>query len=57
MLEVDDIGKAKQKLKMSKTKIIGDIRAESYGKLLTFEDPNGHWIEFYEPRRPGDNNT
>jgi len=29
-------------------KLIGDIREEPYGKLLTFEDPDGHWLEFFE---------
>ena len=25
-----------------------NIREEPYGKLLTFEDPDEHWLEFYQ---------
>ena len=50
MFEVDDIEKMKKKLLSNKVKLIGAIRAESYGKLLTFEDPDGHWLELFEPR-------
>ena len=32
-------------------KLIGGVREESYGKLLTFEDPDGHWLEFFENKR------
>ena len=35
-------------LKEKKVKMIGEIRTEPYGKLLTFEDPDGHWLEFYQ---------
>jgi metallothiol transferase len=29
-------------------KLIGEIRDEEYGSLLTFEDPDGHWLEIYQ---------
>ena len=38
----------------SKTRIMFEVedielaRDEPYGKLLTFEDPDGHWLEFYQ---------
>jgi len=32
-------------------KLIGGVREESYGKLLTFEDLDGHWLEFFENKR------
>ncbi len=40
-------------LKNKQVKLIGAIRSESYGKLLTFEDPDGHWLEFYQKRADG----
>ena len=49
MFQVKDIEKMKLKLLEHKVKLIGDIRKEKYGKLLTFEDPNGHWLELFEP--------
>ena len=48
MFEVDDIEKMRKHLASLGVKLIGDIREEPYGKLLTFEDPNGHWLEFFE---------
>ena len=39
---------ARDELKSKNVKIIGNIREEPYGKLLTFEDPDGHWLEFYQ---------
>lgn len=50
MFQTDDIEKAREKLQKQSVKIIGDIRHEPYGKLLTFEDPNGHWLELFEPK-------
>ena len=35
----------------SRVKLIGGVREESYGKLLTFEDLDGHWLEFFENKR------
>lgn len=49
MFKVKDILKCKQSLIKTNIKLIGDIRNEPYGKLLTFEDPDGHWLELYEP--------
>ena len=49
MFQVKDIEKMKLTLLKHKVKLIGDIRKEKYGKLLTFEDPNGHWLELFEP--------
>ena len=49
MFQVDDIELMKEKLIESEKKLIGNIRKEKYGKLLTFEDPNGHWLELFDP--------
>ena len=49
MFETDDIELLFDTLKQRGVKLIGAIREEPYGKLLTFEDPDGHWLEFYEP--------
>ena len=48
MFETDDIEQEKKHMLNLGVKIIGDIRNEPYGKLLTFEDPDGHWLELYE---------
>lgn len=48
MFETDDIETVYNELKDKKVKMIGTIRSEPYGKLLTFEDPDGHWFEFYQ---------
>ena len=48
MFEVDNIEEMKNHLLSLSVKVIGDIREEPYGKLLTFEDPDGHWLEFFE---------
>ena len=49
MFEVDDLNQAKKRIELGGIKII-NIREEEYGKLLTFEDPNGHWLELFEPK-------
>lgn len=49
MFQVANIEDAKRKLETREVNIIGGIRKEEYGKLLTFEDPNGHWLELFEP--------
>ena len=28
-----------------------DLGETAFGKLLTFEDPDGHWLEFFENTR------
>lgn len=48
MLETDDIEALYKDLTSKKVKFIGEIRNEPYGKLLTFEDPDGHWLEFFQ---------
>ena len=48
MFETDDIELVYEELKNKGVKTIGEIRTEPYGKLLTFEDPDGHWLEFYQ---------
>ena len=53
MFETNDIESLYRELKNKDVTFIGEIRDESYGKLLTFEDPDGHWLEFYQNR---DNN-
>jgi len=52
MFQVDDMQAMKNILIDNHVKVMGDIRNEVYGKLLTFEDPNGHWLELYEPIKP-----
>lgn len=42
MFQVDNIGIMRKKFKENGVKMIGGIRNESYGKLMTFKDPNGH---------------
>lgn len=46
MLEAEDIELVRDELRSKNVKIIGNIREELYGELLTFEAPNGHWPEF-----------
>lgn len=48
MFETDNIELVYEELKEKKVKMIGEIRAEPYGKLLTFQDPDEHWLEFYQ---------
>ena len=48
MFEVDNIEEMRKHLISLGVKLIGGIREEPYGKLLTFEDPDGHWLEFFE---------
>ena len=48
MLQIDNLDTMKQKLESCNVKIVR-IREEKYGRLLTFEDPNGHWLELFEP--------
>lgn len=48
MFEVDQIEEMKKHLIALNVKLIGEVRNEPYGKLLTFEDPDGHWLEFFE---------
>lgn len=53
MFQVVNIEACQQQLIDNKVKIIGSLRVEPYGKLLTFEDPNGHWLELFEPTKCG----
>lgn len=48
MFEVENIEVIYQELIYKEVPIIGEIRYETYGKLLTFEDPDGNWFEFFE---------
>lgn len=48
MFETDNIKSLYQELNSKKIKLIGNIRNETYGKLLTFEDPDGNWLEFFQ---------
>jgi metallothiol transferase fosB len=52
MFEVARIEEMQEHLISLGVKRIGSIRKEPYGKLLTFEDPDGHWLEFFEPHPP-----
>ena len=49
MFEVARIEEMQEHLISLGVKRIGSIRKEPYGKLLTFEDPDGHWLEIFEP--------
>ena len=51
MFEVNDIEKMRRYLISLGVKLNGGIREEAYGKLLTFEDPDGHWLEFFENKQ------
>ena len=51
MFEVNDIEKMRRHLVSLGVNLIGDVREETYGKLLTFEDLDGHWLEFFENKR------
>ncbi|WP_432895607.1 VOC family protein [Treponema socranskii] len=51
MFEVNDIEKMRRHLVSLGVNLIGDVREEAYGKLLTFEDLDGHWLEFFENKR------
>lgn len=44
MLSVKNIEERKESLVRNGVKIIGDIRHEKYGKLLTVENPDGHGL-------------
>jgi metallothiol transferase len=48
MFQVDDIKTMQKRLEENGVRVIAGIRNHSYGKLLTFEDPNGHWLELFE---------
>ena len=48
MFETNNIELVYKELNEKKVKMIGEIRTEPYGKLLTFEDPDGHWLEIYQ---------
>lgn len=50
MFLVNNIEDWQNHLKKQKVTLIGHIRNLSYGKLLTFQDPNGHWLELFEER-------
>ena len=51
MFEVARIEEMQEYLISLGVKRIGSIRKEPYGKLLTFEDLDGHWLEFFENKR------
>ena len=46
MLEAEDIELVRDELRSKNVKIIGNIREELYGELLTFEASNGHCRSF-----------
>ena len=49
MFQVADITAKESELKVQGIKIINKM-IEAYGTIVTFEDPDGNWLEFYEPR-------
>lgn len=50
MLEASDLETAQKELEKKGVKFVGEIRRDSYGNILTFQDPNGHWLELFEPK-------
>ncbi len=48
MLETKDIVAFYRNLLAKGVKCIGEIREETYGFLLTIEDPDGHWLELFQ---------
>ena len=48
-LEASPIEKTINILKNKKTKFINDLEVFSYGKTITFADPDGNLIGLYEP--------
>jgi metallothiol transferase len=51
MFEVKDIETFYDDATGKGIKCIGGIRNERYGSLLTFEDPDGHWLEVYQANK------
>lgn len=51
MFEVDNIESLYEELKSKNVCFISTIRYENYGKLLTFENPDGNWLEFFENKK------
>ena len=51
MLQVDNLQQMHQELTKQGVRIVGKIRIEPYGKILTIEDPNGHWLELFQPSK------
>ena len=51
MFQTDDIKNAAKQVEKNGGKLIGSVRKENYGNLQTFEDPNGHWLELFEPKK------
>jgi predicted enzyme related to lactoylglutathione lyase len=49
MFQVGDIAAKENELKTQGIKIVNKMD-EAYGVILTFEDHDGNWLEFYEPR-------
>lgn len=51
MFETNNIENFYKRAMECKIKLITSIREESYGKLFTIEDPDGHWIEIFENKK------
>lgn len=49
MFQVSDISAKEAELKSMDVKIVNKMN-EPYGDLITFEDLDGNWLEFYEPK-------
>lgn len=50
--EVDDISAEKDRLQRAGVRLRGDIvELEGTGRILAFEDPDGHVLELWEPPR------
>jgi metallothiol transferase len=55
MFQVDNLESIRRELDENSVKII-QVRDKAYGRLLTFEDPNGHWLELFQPKSRGADN-
>ncbi len=49
MFQVADIAGKEKELIAHDVKIMHKME-EPYGTIITFEDPDGNWLEFYEPK-------
>jgi metallothiol transferase len=51
MFQVENIEFCLKQLTNHNVEIIGNIRHEPFGQLLTLVDPNGHWLELFAPTK------
>lgn len=49
MFQVANIAQKEMELKTHNIKVVNKM-VEAYGTIITFEDPDNNWLEFYEPK-------